>query len=533
MSESKYVRLDFTHTEINEYINKVKNGMVLTKEEYDKLCKEIGLDNISTFDGDYNSLENLPVLPTKLSDLENDIISEKIYTEEELVELIKAQVGEQVEKEVFEEVQAKVEEMDALLENKVDMEEGKSLIADEEIARLAEVKNYDDAEVKAALLQKVDNEVIELIQDEIHAIEDKMKNKIDKAEGFSLLSDEEIERLAKLENYNDAEVRELFLDDVPYEVDFNSKHYVFGCGHPMFVECDEAEDLVITMGSDPNGIKQIVVPKDLKSKTIVVGGFGTKNINKSRHLASTYVHVRNADLLAVHGGNFFEGSVGKSTVIVENSKVKEVIGGGDAGKTLEKRGAYKNVVGETEVRLNNVTECNLCYGGGGGHCSVGKARVYANNSQVSYIFPCGANGITLDGELYLNSGVYNYVSQVNRGMVIDSKVFMNDGLAKNFYFGGETEDKTVNGVLLNGLIILNGGVINNLKFGTSNGVELAEMNGFIRDCEVKNTNTVPLEKLDDRPADPKAGDFMFDMVLNKPIFFNGSYWVDSLGYIVG
>lgn len=532
MSESKYVRLDFTHTEINECINKVKNGMVLTKDEYDKLCKEIGLDNISTFDGDYNSLKNLPVLPTKLSDLENDIISEKIYSEEELVELIKAQVGEQVEKELFEEVQAKVEEMDALLENKVDMEEGKSLIADEEIARLAEVKNYDDAEVKAALLQKVDNEVIEVIQGEIHAIENNMKNKIDKEEGFSLLSDEEIERLAKLENYDDAEVRELFLDDIPYEVDFNGKHYVFGCGHPMFVEMVD-EQLVITMGIDPEGIKQIVVPKSLISKTIVVGGFGTKHVNKGRHLAGTYVHVKNAELLAVHGGNFFEGSVGKATVIVENSKVKEIIGGGDAGKQIDGRGAFKNVVFETEVILNDVTGCTLCYGGGGGHCTVAKAKVVANNCQIQYIFPCGANGMTIDCELHINNGVYNYVSQVNRGIVMDSKVFLNSGVVRNFYFGGETEDTSVDGVLHNGYIVLNGGTINNFKFGTSNGQELTEANGLIRNTTVVNGDLISLEKLDDRPLDAKAGDFTFDAKLNKPIFFNGVNWVDSEGFIVG
>ena len=59
------------------------------------------------------------------------------------------------------------------------------------------------------------------------------------------------------------------------------------------------------------------------------------------------------------------------------------------------------------------------------------------------------------------------------------------------------------------------------------------MNGFIRDCSVTNGDTSQLVVLNDRPADPKAGDFMFDIVLNKPIFFNGSYWVDSLGFIVG
>ena len=599
MSEKKYIALDFTHEEINTCMNKIKKGMVLTQKEYDKLIKEIGLNNISTFNGDYNSLKNLPELPKKLSDLENDINFEGL-TEGDILGLIEVGVAAKADKEDIEnlkdimaadnkDIQAeldkkvdamsgyslmldteverlskvnnyddsaikenineldmkinekdeeikeaanRLDEIDSAMNGKVDKKEGFALMAEVEIKRLAEIFNYDDTEVQAALRNKVDNEVIEILQTEINELNREVANKAEAKEGCSVMPDEEIERLAKVFNYDDTEIRGLLLDDEPYEFDMANKHYVFACGHTVFAEAVDG-DLVITFGTNPNGKHQIVVPQNLVAKTIIVGGFGVKNINKSRHLASTYIHVRNAELLAIHGGNFFEGSVGKSVVIVENSKVKEIIGGGDAGKQLEKRGAFKNVVGETEVRLDGVTGCSLCYGGGGGHCSVGKARVYANNSNVSYIFPCGANGLTLDGELYLNSGIYNYASQVNRGIVINSKIFLNDGVVKNFYFGGETEDTTVDGVLHTGLIVLNGGVINNFRNGTSNGVELKEIDGFIRDTSVTNGDVSQLEVLKDRPADPKAGDFMFDITLNKPIFFNGSYWVDSLGFIVG
>ena len=704
MSDKKYVLLDFGHDEINELLKKINDGMVLSKEQYQKLIKEIGLDKISTFDGDYNKLKNLPQIPTKVSELEFDIELDQGMEEKDVKKLIQNAIEDKADKEQLEDINddivkqlaskvdveegyslmsdkeierlAKVDnyddselkneiedlreagdeqkqsiltEVEDMLKNKIDVQPGKSLVDDaeierlskvdnfddseiqsalqgkadnemvesvqneinqlneqvakkvdakegyslmpnEEIERLAEVDNYDDfelkneienlkdasdeqkqeiltqvedmlkskmdiepgkslvddaeierlskvdnfddSEIQLALRGKVDNEVIESVQDEINQLSERVAKKVDVKEGYSFVSDEEIERLAEVFNYDDTEVRGLLLDDEPYEMDFNNKHYVFACGHPVFAETVN-EQLVIKMGTTPEGMRQIIVPNDLVPKTIIVGGFGIKNINKSRHLASTYVHVRNAELLAVHGGNFFEGSVGKSVVIVENSKVREVIGGGDAGKQLEKRGAYKNVVGETEVILNEVTGCSLCYGGGGGHCSVGKARVYANNSNVAWIFACGANGITLDGELYLNSGTYNCVSQVNRGLVVDSKVFMNGGLAKNVYFGGETEDTTVDGGLRNGLIVLNGGTVNNLNYGTSDGVELTEMNGYIRDCTIKAGDASNLVELNDRPENPEAGDFMFDVVLNKPIFFNGTHWVDSLGFIVG
>ena len=36
----------------------------------------------------------------------------------------------------------------------------------------------------------------------------------------------------------------------------------------------------------------------------------------------------------------------------------------------------------------------------------------------------------------------------------------------------------------------------------------------------------------ERPSNPKTGEMFFDLNLNKPIWFNGSEWVDSSGYSV-
>ena len=593
MSDSKkYVALKFTHEEINNCMIKMKNGMVLSQDQYQKLINEIGLDNISTFNGDYNALKNLPVIPTKLSELVNDLQLENGnnnieigITENDVIVLINNAIENKADKQQLEDMEknfaallsskldvieghslmadseierlSKVDNYDdselrdminqlnnpenneginnltALLENKVDKMEGHSLIADSEIERLAKVDNYNDEELRLALRGKVDNEVIEIVQDGINKLNKQIVNKVDKVDACSLIADSEIERLTKVDNYDDTEVRNLLLDDEPYEEDVFNKHYVFACGHPVFAETVN-EELVITIGSHLNELKQIIVPKDVAAKTIIVGGFGTKNINKGRHLAGTRIHVKNAELLAVHGGHLFGGSVGKSTVIVEDSKVTEILGGGDAGKKLEGHYSDKNVVFESEVILNNVTGGLLAYAGGGGHSSIlGKGKIIVNNCEIQYIMPCGAAGMADQVELHINGGKYNYVNQVNRGVVFDSKVFMNAGSVENFYFGAETEDTTCDGVLHKGQIVLNGGTINNLKYGTNDGVELNSMNGVIRNTVVKNGNIDDLVKLEDRPVDAKEGDFMFDVVLNKPIFFNGVNWVDSLGFIVG
>lgn len=593
MSDSKkYVALKFTHEEINNCMIKMKNGMVLSQDQYQKLINEIGLDNISTFNGDYNALKNLPVIPTKLSELVNDLQLENGnnnieigITENDVIVLINNAIENKADKQQLEDMEKNfaallsskldvveghslmadseierlskvdnyndselrdminqlnnpennesINNLTALLENKVDKMEGHSLIADSEIERLAKVDNYNDEELRLALRGKVDNEVIEIVQDGINKLNKQIVGKVDKVDACSLIADSEIERLAKVDNYDDTEVRNLLLDDEPYEEDVFNKHYVFACGHPVFAETVN-EELVITIGSHLNELKQIIVPKDVAAKTVIVGGFGTKNINKGRHLAGTRIHVKNAELLAVHGGHLFGGSVGKSTVIVEDSKVTEIIGGGDAGKKLEGHYSDKNVVFESEVILNNVTGGLLAYAGGGGHSSIlGKGKIIVNNCEIQYIMPCGAAGMADQVELHINGGKYNYVNQVNRGVVFDSKVFMNAGSVENFYFGAETEDTTCDGVLHKGQIVLNGGTINNLKYGTNDGVELNSMNGVIRNTIVKNGDIDDLVKLEDRPVDAKEGDFMFDVVLNKPIFFNGVNWVDSLGFIVG
>ncbi len=72
MSSSKYRSLNFNHAEINELLTKIQKGFVLTEAEHKKLFEEIGIDNISSFDGDYESLENKPVIPDKVSMLNND-----------------------------------------------------------------------------------------------------------------------------------------------------------------------------------------------------------------------------------------------------------------------------------------------------------------------------------------------------------------------------------------------------------------------------------------------------------------------------
>ena len=104
-------------------------------------------NNKSDFSGSYADLTNKPTIPTKVSQLAND----SSYASESYVTnaIANAQLGGG-DTEIDLSGYATKDD----LINKVDKETGKSLIADSEIERLANVTNYDDTEIKNTLNSK-------------------------------------------------------------------------------------------------------------------------------------------------------------------------------------------------------------------------------------------------------------------------------------------------------------------------------------------------------------------------------------------
>ena len=100
------------------------------------------------------------------------------------------------------------------LAGKVDKEEGKVLIAQTELDRLAGLHNYDDADLvrRIGVLEGIDHNAFLKAAD--------IEGKVDKEEGKSLIADTEIARLAAVDNYDDAEVRGL----IAGKADANHEH---------------------------------------------------------------------------------------------------------------------------------------------------------------------------------------------------------------------------------------------------------------------------------------------------------------------
>ena len=99
---------------------------------------------------------------------------------------------------------ANIVALQTAIDKKVDKEDGKGLISLAEIERLAQVHNYDDT----ALAQRVTN--LEAIDHGQYLTEHQdISGKVDKEEGKVLIAQTEVERLAGVDNYDDAEVRGL------------------------------------------------------------------------------------------------------------------------------------------------------------------------------------------------------------------------------------------------------------------------------------------------------------------------------------
>lgn len=67
-----FYELDYTHEQLEALLDKINDGYVLSQADYEKLM-ELGVENLSVFDGKYESLKNLPFIPQSVSDLNNDM----------------------------------------------------------------------------------------------------------------------------------------------------------------------------------------------------------------------------------------------------------------------------------------------------------------------------------------------------------------------------------------------------------------------------------------------------------------------------
>ena len=134
------------------------------------------------------------------------------------------------------------EVIDNKIENKVDKVEGYSLVADSEITRLASIDNYNDTEIR-----------------------EEISNKVDKIEGYNLVADSEIEKLSAITNPIKIKGRVDTIDDLPSDA---------STGDLYFVGVEGSEDYKEYVLTEDNKWEQIGVSKvDLSNYVLKEEGY--------------------------------------------------------------------------------------------------------------------------------------------------------------------------------------------------------------------------------------------------------------------
>lgn len=117
--DSMRIDLETLITQANDYVDEIDERMLFIEGKFQWF---------EYFDGSYNSLTDKPIIPTKLSELEND--SEFLGIERLELEL---------------------ESVNEKIDTKIDKEEDRTLISVTELERLSTVDNYNDTEVRQSI----------------------------------------------------------------------------------------------------------------------------------------------------------------------------------------------------------------------------------------------------------------------------------------------------------------------------------------------------------------------------------------------
>ena len=87
LNDHEFKDIGYSHDELRYLLNKIDKGQVLSEKDYNKLIKEIGLNNISVFTGNYNDLDNLPDLDNMIREV---LSSLKLPTNQDMNEIVPA-----------------------------------------------------------------------------------------------------------------------------------------------------------------------------------------------------------------------------------------------------------------------------------------------------------------------------------------------------------------------------------------------------------------------------------------------------------
>ena len=416
--------------------------------------------------------------------------------------------------EMVEEVENKVAELQGNLDGAVDE-------INNAMDKMQEVADGVHNELDAALQQQAEENQAKLdemqqLADEVHTelnenreqLKQDLQNQM--AEEHQAMREEAQAKHEEMKAEADAEhaaVRELIDIQKPFMADlaaYPTSKFLFACGNPMTVEpnvgqkydAEKPEDAVAFVYRWAEGFEAIVVEKEEAAKVYVVGGHGHDKVRVKRPIPQTNILARDVKIKGIVGGSYFEGMVGHANIEAENCEFVSVMGAGWCGASVNGDATRMNIVDDINMKLTNCKVSSTLFGGAQGNGVADDVHIELNNCQIGWLTAGGSNGMTRNAEIVMNGGTVTVAQSTNRGIVHKAKLVLNDGVINSLYFGGETEDTTVDGIIEDGRIELNGGIVKSFNFGTNNGVEMAaeEIKGSIRECVVNDGDVSMLEQ---------------------------------------
>ena len=184
---------------------------------------------------------------------------------------------------------------------------------------------------------------------------------------------------------------------------------------------------------------------------------------------------------AVAGGGYFNAKVSKSNIQMNGGTALTVQGGGmasgkidDVNYSVGTKEDSENSPNRTENAKVTISGGKVTYGvfgGGQGYSYTGTVNLTISDGDMSnsYVTAGGSNGYTGTANVKLIGGKIGVYQSVNRGTLDNATVRVTGSTIGKFYVGGETEDKSVTGIINKINTLLFSGSIESLDSGTSNG----------------------------------------------------------------
>ena len=222
----------------------------------------------------------------------------------------------------------------------------------------------------------------------------------------------------------------------------------------------------------------------MKSGTVqnlIAGGLGY-SADKSSTVTTANIIINGGTISnAVAGGGYFNAKVNKSNIQMNGGTALTVQGGGmasgkidDVNYSVGTKEDSENSPNRTENAKVTISGGKVTYGvfgGGQGYSYTGTANLTISDGDMSnsYVTAGGSNGYTGTANVKLIGGKIGVYQSVNRGTLDNATVRVTGSTIGKFYVGGETEDKSVTGVINKINTLLFSGSIESLDSGTSNG----------------------------------------------------------------